>query len=60
MKNMRTYSLFAVLLLLVTVSAHAQQGCTDSPEAPTDILMLVGAVGLFQGSRLFQRLRRNR
>ncbi len=60
MRIARVSALFAVVLLLATLSAHAQHGCTDSPEAPTDVLMLVGAVGLFQGSRLFQRLRKSR
>jgi XrtJ-associated TM-motif-TM protein len=58
MINKRVVSFIVVALFLVTVSAHAQGGCADSPEAPTDILLLVGTVGLFQGSRLFQRLRK--
>jgi XrtJ-associated TM-motif-TM protein len=58
MINKRIVSFVVVALFLVTISAHAQGGCEDSPEAPTDILLLVGTVGLFQGSRLFQWLRK--
>ena len=36
---------FVGTLLLVPVLAHAQSGCTDSPECPTAILGLVGAAG---------------
>jgi XrtJ-associated TM-motif-TM protein len=58
MNDKRSILVIAVLLFLATVSAHAQSGCADSPEAPTDILLLVGTVGLFHGSRLFQKLRK--
>ena len=40
-------------LFLVPVLAHAQSGCTDSPECPTAVLGLVGAVG----AALYTRLR---
>jgi XrtJ-associated TM-motif-TM protein len=58
MRNISICALTAVVFLLVTASAHAQGGCADSPEAPTDILLLVGTIGVFQGSRLAQKFRK--
>jgi XrtJ-associated TM-motif-TM protein len=52
--------LAALLLLLATTSAHAQGGCTDSPEAPTDVLMLVGSAGMFYGSSVLMNLIRRK
>ena len=46
------------LLLLVAMPLHAQTGCTDSPEDPTVVLALVGAVGALLAS-LRARARRN-
>jgi XrtJ-associated TM-motif-TM protein len=48
MKSIR-YSWMTMAFILVTASLHAQGGCTDSPEAPTLVLMVVGAVGLSAG-----------
>jgi XrtJ-associated TM-motif-TM protein len=45
-----------LLLSFAVRSAHAQGGCTDSPEASTDVLMLVGSVGMVHGSLLLKRL----
>ena len=42
--------LSALALLFLSASLQAQTGCTDSPEAPTALLMLVGAAGMFYGS----------
>lgn len=51
----RTYTLLAVLtFLLSAASLHAQGGCFDSPEAPTAVLMLVGSLGVVQGSGLLR------
>ena len=50
--------LTAVVLLISAVSLHAQSGCTDSPEAPTALLMLVGAVGMFYGSSVLRKMLR--
>jgi XrtJ-associated TM-motif-TM protein len=47
---------FAVVFLISTASLHAQTGCTDSPEAPTALLMLVGSIGMFYGSALLRKL----
>jgi XrtJ-associated TM-motif-TM protein len=58
MKLFRISTVIAVVMFAMVLSAHAQGGCTDSPEAPTDILLIVGAVGVFQGSRLVQWLRK--
>lgn len=38
--------LFSVVLLTAT-AAHAQGGCTNSPENPTALLGLLGAGGVF-------------
>jgi XrtJ-associated TM-motif-TM protein len=60
--NAILFRVFAALTLtFATASLHAQGGCFDSPEAPTDVLMLVGSVGMFYGSSLLMKLvRRNR
>ena len=56
MKTFRV-SLFAVLMFLaVPLALHAQSGCSDSPEAPTDVLMLVGAAGMIFGSSAAMKL----
>jgi XrtJ-associated TM-motif-TM protein len=50
-------SLFAILLLLaLPVVMHAQSGCNDSPEAPTDVLLLVGSFGMIYGSSLAMKI----
>jgi XrtJ-associated TM-motif-TM protein len=42
----RRYSpLFLLLIAAVALPLHAQTGCTDSPEAPTVALALVGGIG---------------
>jgi XrtJ-associated TM-motif-TM protein len=47
----------AVALLCATTLLHAQfDGCEDSPEAPTDILMLVGSIGMFYGSSVVMKM----
>jgi XrtJ-associated TM-motif-TM protein len=38
-------ALLALAVLAVPVVAHAQTGCTDSPENPTVVLALVGSAG---------------
>jgi XrtJ-associated TM-motif-TM protein len=45
-----------LLVLLIAAPLYAQQGCTQSPEAPTDVLMAVGAAGAFYGSRVLGSL----
>jgi len=52
---MKTAIRFAFIcsLFFVPVLAHAQNGCVDSPECPTAVLGLVGAVG----AALYARLR---
>jgi XrtJ-associated TM-motif-TM protein len=56
--------LSALVLLSISTLLHAQTGsgggCVDSPEAPTDLLMLIGSVGMFYGSSvLIKVLRRS-
>ena len=45
MKIIRRIPFVAIAILLLTVSAHAQGGCVNSPEAPTAVLLLVGSAG---------------
>jgi XrtJ-associated TM-motif-TM protein len=52
--------LSALVLLVFATSLHAQGGCTDSPEAPTALLLLVGSVGMFYGSSVLRRVLRGR
>jgi len=50
MKTFRTSLLVLLMSLTIPAVLHAQSGCSDSPEAPTDVLLLVGSVGMFYGS----------
>lgn len=43
-------ALLAMTLLAVPMMAHAQTGCTDSPENPTAVLAIVGFAGAFFAS----------
>ena len=53
--------LFPVFALVATAATlHAQHGCGDSPEAPTDVLMLVGSAGMFYGSSVIMKFVRGR
>ena len=59
--KIRHFVLLAVMMVLVLpVMMYAQSGCQDSPEAPTDVLMLVGSVGMMYGSSLAMKLLRKR
>ena len=61
MKVFRYVSLTLLAFLSVPLVMHAQGGCVDSPEAPTDVLMLVGTVGMMYGSSVVMKvLRRSR
>ena len=46
----------ASVLLLSAASLHAQGGCTDSPEAPTALLMLIGMAGMVYGSSVLRKM----
>jgi XrtJ-associated TM-motif-TM protein len=50
--------LSALALLAFATSLRAQDGCTDSPEAPTALLMLVGSAGMFYGSSVLRKVLR--
>jgi XrtJ-associated TM-motif-TM protein len=53
-------ALLAAAVLVVPMVAHAQTGCTDSPENPTAVLALVGSAGAFFASaRRRLKARRN-
>jgi len=52
MKTFRKALVAAIFISTFPVVIHAQGGCVDSPEAPTDILMLVGSIGMIYGSSL--------
>jgi XrtJ-associated TM-motif-TM protein len=41
----RHHLLLALFLLGVALPVRAQGGCVDSPESPTIVLALVGAIG---------------
>jgi XrtJ-associated TM-motif-TM protein len=47
------FAIFAVMFF--SLHAHAQGGCVDSPEAPTDLLVLVGSTGMIFGSSLVMK-----
>ena len=53
----RHLALSALALFLFIPSLQAQHGCVDSPEAPTVILMLLGATGLYCSSIASKALR---
>jgi XrtJ-associated TM-motif-TM protein len=40
-------ALLALAVLAMPAVAHAQSGCTDSPENPTVVLAIVGCAGAF-------------
>jgi XrtJ-associated TM-motif-TM protein len=53
-------ALMAIAVLAIPTLAHAQTGCTDSPENPTVVLALVGSAGaLFSAARSRFKARRN-
>jgi XrtJ-associated TM-motif-TM protein len=54
-------ALLAMAVLAVPVMAHAQTGCTDSPENPTAVLAMVGCAGAFLAAarRRFKARRRS-
>jgi len=58
MKYLRANLLIILMFLAVPVVMHAQSGCSDSPEAPTDVLMLVGSIGMIYGSSVVAKLLR--
>jgi XrtJ-associated TM-motif-TM protein len=45
----------AIVVLFFSLRAHAQGGCVDSPEAPTDVLLLVGSTGMIFGSSVVMK-----
>jgi len=56
MKIVRLVLTGILMILAVPVVIHAQGGCVDSPEAPTDVLMLVGSIGMMYGSSVAIKL----
>ncbi len=56
MFKLRRSSLLLVTLFSTAPALLAQRGCFHSPEAPTDVLMVVGAAGMFYGSGLLRKL----
>lgn len=53
------YAVLSVISFLAfAASLHAQSGCTDSPEAPTVLLVLVGSLGMFYGSSMLRKVLR--
>lgn len=58
MKVLRIGLIVILMFLAAPVVMHAQGGCVDSPEAPTDVLMLIGSAGMIFGSSLAMKLAR--
>jgi len=56
MKILRIVLTAVLVFLAVPAVMHAQGGCVDSPEAPTDVLMLVGSIGMMYGSAVAMKL----
>lgn len=53
-------AMVGMAVLAVPMLAHAQTGCTDSPENPTIVLALVASAGaLMSEARTRYRARRN-
>jgi XrtJ-associated TM-motif-TM protein len=53
-------ALVAIAVLAIPTLAHAQTGCSDSPENPTAVLALVGSAGAcFTSVRRHLKARRN-
>jgi XrtJ-associated TM-motif-TM protein len=46
-KTIVRVAFLTMAVLAFPVLAHAQSGCTDSPENPTVVLALVGGAGAF-------------
>lgn len=61
MKAIRFVVLAGLMFFGVFIMMQAQGGCVDSLEAPTDVLMLVGFVGMIYGSSMvIKMLRKSR
>jgi len=61
MKRLRLLLLAVLIYFSACVVMHAQiGGCEDSPEAPTDVLMLVGSIGMVYGSSVVMKMLRGR
>jgi len=60
MKALRIVLSTLLVLLAIPTVMHAQGGCVDSPEAPTDVLMLIGSVGMMYGSSVVMKVLRNK
>ena len=56
MKTFRVSLLAILMFLAVPAVLHAQSGCSDSPEAPTNVLMLVGTIGMVYGSSVVMKM----
>jgi XrtJ-associated TM-motif-TM protein len=60
LKIVQRISLAVTAVLFFALRAHAQGGCVDSPEAPTDVLLLVGSTGMIYGSSMVMKLLRRK
>jgi XrtJ-associated TM-motif-TM protein len=58
MRALRTGVFVAIACSIACKSLYGQGGCLDSPEAPTDVLMGVGVVGMFYGSSIAMKVLR--
>jgi XrtJ-associated TM-motif-TM protein len=60
MKRLRSVLFVTLIFLAIPIVVSAQGGCVDSPEAPTDVLLLVGSIGMIFGSSVVIKALRNR
>jgi len=60
MKMFRICFLASSVFFVSVTALHAQGGCVDSPEAPTDVLMLVGSIGMIYASSVVTKMLRKR
>ena len=59
MKTFRIALLTALMFLAAPLVMHAQGGCVDSPEAPIEVLVMIGSAGMIFGSSLAMKIVRN-
>jgi XrtJ-associated TM-motif-TM protein len=59
-KNLILQLCVMAVLLGACGTLHAIGGCDDSPEAPTDVLLMIGAAGMVYGSSLVTKLLRRK
>lgn len=59
-KNLVLQLCVVAVMLGAAGSLHAIGGCDDSPEAPTDVLLMIGAAGMVYGSSVVAKIVRGK